>query len=140
MKKEIKWGNIPIKGLKDLGDKKYSMEQLNRIEQGENAVLSGQLKSIQSKGGKIRGILHYKNGTGLFGMSDKKKKQAAINGGKSAGKLAVKKGTVIKAGKVSAKSPKHPNNTLEKCIHCGYKTTLPLIRRWHNDNCKQKNK
>ena len=34
--------------------------------------------------------------------------------------------------------PKHPNNILEKCIHCGFKTTLPLIRRWHNDNCKNK--
>jgi len=138
MKKKVEWGNIPIKGLKDLNDKRYSMEQLNRIENGNNAVISGQLKSISSKGGKAGGNKNYKNGTGLFGMSEKKKKQTVINGGKAAGKLAVENGTVIKAGKISAKSKKHPNNTLEKCIHCGYKTTLPLIRRWHNDNCKHK--
>jgi hypothetical protein len=138
MKKKVEWGNIPIKGLKDLNDKRYSMEQLNRIENGKNAVISGQLKSTSSKGGKVAGNKNYKNGVGLFGMSDEKKKQTAINGGKVAGELAVENGTVIKAGKISAKSPKHPNNTLEKCIHCGFKTTLPLIRRWHNDNCKHK--
>jgi hypothetical protein len=138
MKKEIKWGNIPIKGLKDLNDKKYSMEQLNRIENGKNAVLTGQQKEAAIEGGKVMGNKHYKNGTGLFGMSDMKKKQTAINGGKIAGKLAVEKGTVSKAGKISAKSKKHPNNIKVTCEHCGFKTSLPLYKRWHGDNCKQK--
>jgi hypothetical protein len=133
MRKKEKWGNIPMKG-----DDTITIEQLNRIENGKNAVASGQLKSICVKGGKIGGKVTYKKGNGLFGMTDKDKKKSQINGGKVAGKLAVERGTVIKAGKISAKSPKHPNNTLEKCIHCGYKTTLPLIRRWHNDNCKHK--
>ena len=138
MKKEIKWGNIPIKGLKDLDDKRYSMEQLNRIENGNNAVLSGQLKSITSKGGKAIGKIHYKNGTGLFGMSDKDKNKSQINGGKVAGKLAVERGTVSKAGKISAKSPKHANNVKIKCEHCGFETSLPLYKRWHGDKCKLK--
>ena len=63
----------------------------------------------------------YEEGFGIFGLSEEEKKEVAIAGGKA-----------------SAKSPKHPNNTLEKCIHCGFETTLPLIRRWHNDNCKHK--
>ena len=138
MKKKVEWGNIPIKGLKDLNDARYSMEQLNRIENGKNAVISGQLKSICSNGGKAGGNKTYKNGTGLFGMSEKKKKQTAINGGKAAGKLAVENGTVIKAGKISAKSKKHPNNVKVKCEHCGFKTSLPLYKRWHGDNCKHK--
>ena len=132
-KKKIEWGNIPMKG-----DETITIEQLNRIENGKNAVISGQHKLAASKGGKSMGNTHYKNGTGLFGMSDEKKKQTAINGGKVSGKLAVERGTVIKAGKVSAKSPKHPNNVKIKCEHCGFETSLPLYKRWHGGNCKHK--
>jgi hypothetical protein len=130
--------NIKIKGLDENDLSKDSLEQLNRIEQGIYAKESGQLGRASKKGGATTGKQHYENGTGLFGMGEKKKKKVRSNGGKAAGKLAVESGTVIKAGKASAKSPNHPNNRLEKCIHCGLKTTLPLIRRWHNDNCKNK--
>jgi hypothetical protein len=133
MAKKIEWGNIPMKG-----DDSITIEQLNRIENGKNAVTSGQLKSISSKGGKIAGNKNYKNGVGLFGMSSEKKNQTAINGGKIAGKLAVERGTVSKAGKISAKSKKHPNNVKVKCEYCGFKTSLPLYKRWHGDNCKNK--
>jgi hypothetical protein len=130
--------NIKIKGLdeNDLG--KDSLEQLNRIEQGNYAKESGQLSRASKKGGDTTGKQHYENGTGLFGMSERKKKKVRSNGGKAATARPEWKKIVVKGGKASAKSPNHPNNTLEKCIHCGLKTTLPLIRRWHNDNCKNK--
>ena len=133
MAKKEEWGNIPMKG-----DDTITIEQLNRIENGRNAVVSGQLKSISSKGGIATGKKHYKDGTGLFAMSEEKKKQTYINGGKASGKLAVERGTVSKAGKISAKSKKHPNNVKVKCEHCGFKTTLPLYKRWHGANCKHK--
>jgi hypothetical protein len=118
------------KVLPKLTDKQY--------EQYSSKEHKKQFRKRQSKGGNIAGPKHYENGTGLFAMSQKKKKEAVIKGGKIQGNKNVETGQVIKAGKISAKSPKHPNNTLEKCIHCGFKTTLPLIRRWHNDNCKHK--
>jgi hypothetical protein len=134
--KKIEWGNIPMKG-EELASK-LTIEQLNRIENGKNAVINGQHKKAAIEGGKVIGNAHYKNGTGLFGMSKIKKKKAQINGGKVAGKKAVENGTVIKAGKASAKSKKHPNNVKVKCEHCGFKTSLPLYKRWHGDNCKHK--
>jgi hypothetical protein len=76
---------------------------------------------IGKRVGKEIGPRSQKEGFGIFGLSDKQKLKIAKD-----------------AGKKSAKSPNHPNNTKEKCIHCGYETTLPLIRRWHGDNCKQK--
>lgn len=132
-KKKIEWGNIPMKG-----DDTITIEQLNRIENGRNAVISGQHKLAATKGGKSMGNIHYKNGTGLFGMSDAQKKARSIKGGKIAGKIAVKSGTVSKAGKISAKSKKHPNNVKVKCEHCTFETSLPLYKRWHGDNCKHK--
>ncbi len=132
-KKEIQWGNIPMKG-----DDSITIEQLNRIENGKNALVSGQLKSAAFNGGKATGKKHYKNGTGLFGMTDVDKKKSQSNGGKVQGKINVETGHVVVAGKISAKSKKHPNNVKVKCEHCGFKTTLPLHRRWHGDNCKHK--
>ena len=130
--------NIKIKGLdeNDLGA--LSILKLTRIENGNNAVSSGQLKKTAKKGGDTSGVQHYENGTGLFGMSKTKKKKAQSNGGKEVSSRAEWKKTAVKGGKTSAKSPKHPNNTLVKCIHCGMKSTLPTISRWHNDNCKLK--
>lgn len=52
MPKEIKWGNIAVKGLSDLSD--FSMRKLAGIENGNNNVKSGHLKKISSKGGKER--------------------------------------------------------------------------------------
>lgn len=76
-------------------------------------------------------------------MQDNKKwkdslKNWHIEGGKTQGKINAESGHVSRIGKISAKSEKHPNKTITKCIHCGKESTLPLISRWHNDNCKQK--
>jgi hypothetical protein len=138
MHKDIKWANKEIKGLSHNKLNKLTAAKLSRIENGNNAVSSGQLKKAQIIGGTIIGNQLYESGKGLFGMSEKKKKKAQSNGGKEVSSRPEWERTVVKGGKASAKSPKHPNNTLEKCIHCGFKTTLPLIRRWHNDNCKNK--
>jgi hypothetical protein len=59
MKKEIKWGNIPIKGLKDLSE--YDMRHLAGIETGNNNVKSGHLKNISVNGGKSRGKIAHIN-------------------------------------------------------------------------------
>ena len=133
MAKNIEWGNIPMKG-----DETITIEQLNRIENGKNAVLSGQQKQAAIKGGKVMGNKHYKNGTGLFGMSEIKKKKVRSSGGKAATSRPEWKNITIKAGKISAKSKKHPNNVKVTCEHCGFKTSLPLYKRWHGDNCKHK--
>lgn len=109
-----------------------------RYQNGNNAIESGQLRAAGVMGGIVTGNQHYENGTGLFGMSEKKKKKAQSNGGKEVSSRPEWKKTAVKGGKISAKSPKHPNNTLIKCIHCGMNATLPLISRWHNDNCKLK--
>lgn len=97
-----------------------------------------QFKNFVKKGGKIVGELHHKSGTGLFARSKKKIIEDASNAGKIGGKRTAELGYVKKAGEISAKSPKHPNNILVKCTHCGKETTLPLNRRWHMDNCKHK--
>jgi len=60
-------------------------------------------------------------GFGIFGLSKKETIKNAIAGGKA-----------------SAKSKKHPNNVKVKCEHCGFKTSLPLYKRWHGNNCKHK--
>lgn len=71
--------------------------------------------------GKKIGPRSLKEGFGIFGLTEKQKKSVAIKGGKN-----------------SAKSKKHPNNVKVKCEHCGFKTSLPLYKRWHGDNCKHK--
>ncbi len=109
-----------------------------QLEQYVSETHKKQNKERNSKGGTIQGNELLQTNRGLFGMSERKKKKARSNGGKAATSKPEWKNIVVKAGKASAKSPKHPNNILEKCIHCGFKTTLPLIRRWHNDNCKNK--
>ena len=135
---DIQWGNRSLNGLSDSELLKLDNEQLNRIQNGINAVESGQLKEAAKKGGEKMGQTHLKNGTGLFGRSKKQIKEDASKAGKLGGMKNVLTGHVKIAGKISAKSPNHPNNTKQKCIHCGYESTLPLIRRWHNDNCKHK--
>lgn len=65
-------------------------------------------------------------------------KAGQIAGGKKQGKINAENGHVIEMGKISAKSLKHPNNVIGKCEHCGKETTLPLLSRWHNKNCKLK--
>ena len=61
-----------------------------------------------------------------------------LEGGKSQGKINAENGHVSRIGKISAKSSKHPNNVIGKCKYCEKETTLPLLSRWHNDNCKHK--
>jgi len=127
----IKESNKVLGNLTDKQIERYCYDSFTN-EQNE------QFKNFTKKGGEIASKLNYENGTGLFGMSENKKKNARSNGGKVATSRPEWKDIVVQGGKASAKSPKHPNNTLEKCIHCGFKTTLPLIRRWHGDNCKHK--
>jgi hypothetical protein len=94
---------------------------------------------VVSKGGKVGGPINLINGTGIFGMSDEKKKQTAINGGKVTGNKNAENGRVSELGKISAKSPKHPNNVKRKCVHCGKELNLGTYGRWHGDKCKNKN-
>jgi len=109
-----------------------------QLQQYTSETHKKQNKERASKGGKIGGKVTYKKRNGLFSMSDKSKKKAQTNGGKVQGKINVETGHVVTAGKISAKSKKHPNNVKVKCEHCGFKTSLPLYKRWHGDNCKHK--
>ncbi len=135
-KKKIEWGNIPMKGEEYANN--LTIEKITRVENGKNAILSGQLNNVRKNAGIKTGNNHYKNGTGLFAMSDSKKKKVVVNGGKAAGKLAVENGTVSKAGKISAKSPNHVNNKILKCPHCKMQGAYPAMKRWHGENCKHK--
>jgi group I intron endonuclease len=36
------------------------------------------------------------------------------------------------------KEGRHNSQIIEQCIYCGKKANLPNVKRWHNDNCKQK--
>jgi hypothetical protein len=94
---------------------------------------------ITSKGGKVGGRVNLINGTGLFGMSDEKKKQSSINGGKVTGNKNAESGRVSELGKISAKSPKHVNNVKIKCEYCGKEMNIGNYGRWHGDKCKNKN-
>lgn len=138
MHKNIKWANKELPGLSHDELNKLTYQQLTRIENGKNAFYSGQLKKISIIGGITTGNNHYKNSTGLFGMDDEKKKQTKINGGKVAGRISAESGNVVKAGKISAKSPNHPNNTLVRCPHCDKEGNLSIMSRWHLNNCKHK--
>lgn len=118
---------------------KEETNQQIRIRNGKNSKLAnGVFPTIMRNNGLNTGYQHYQNGTGLFAMNDKKKKQSVINGGKAAGKLAVENGTVSKAGKISAKSKNHVNNKTLKCPHCKMKAAYPTMMRWHMDNCRFK--
>lgn len=117
---------------------KISHSDIVRIENGKNAILSGQHKKAAIKGGKVMGEKHLNNRTGLFSRSKKKRIEDATKAGKIGGKKTAELGYLKKAGQISSKSPKHPNNILIKCTHCGKETNLPLNKRWHGDNCKHK--
>jgi len=144
-KKEIQWGNIQMKGE----------EYANKLTIQKLTINENRSKESCSKGGKIGGPkagkiakekklgFHsmkkedrikvskevgakigprsYKEGFGIFGLSKKETIKNAIAGGKA-----------------SVKSKKHPNNVKVKCEHCGFKTSLPLYKRWHGDKCKHK--
>lgn len=135
MNKNIEWkkSNIDYDKLNNI-----THAELVRIENGKNAVYSGQLKEAAISGGNTMGNTHYKNKTGLFGMSEEQKKQTAIAGGKISGKLAVERGTVSKAGKASIESPNHVNYKILICPHCGKEGKFTIMKRWHMDRCKYK--
>jgi len=97
-----------------------------------------QNKERASKGGITAGNLLYKTKKGLFGMNAKSKKKAQLNGGYATASLPIFKNICSLGGKASAKSPKHPNNTLVKCPHCNKESNLAIMKRWHFDNCKFK--
>lgn len=141
----------PLKGLEDLGDKKYAIKNLSRVEsmiqnRSSEACSKGGL-SGGKKGGKTSkdnklgfhsftteerskigkrvgdnvGPRSYIEGFGIFGLTDEEKTKVAVYGGQQ-----------------SAKSPNHPNNVKVKCEYCGFETSLPLYKRWHGNNCKHK--
>jgi hypothetical protein len=109
-----------------------------QIEQYLSEVHKKQNIERASKGGKTTGKKHLENKTGIFGLTEDRKKEIVANGGKIAGKRNADTGRVTELGKISAKSPNHPNNVNVKCEHCGIVTKLPMSRRWHGDNCKHK--
>jgi len=118
---------------------KLTVQKLVRIENGKNSKLAnGEFPDILKNNGLKTGYKHYKNKTGLFSMTKEEKLNAQINGGKSAGKLASERGTVIKAGKISAKSKNHINNKKLKCPYCKLEGAYPTMKRWHMDRCKFK--
>lgn len=132
----------PLKGLEDLGDKKYSIGRLASIEGGKlggkTTADSGHLLSICSSGGKVGGKVAYHNKSGIFGLSEEQKQSARINGGKVVGNKNAESGRVSELGKLSAKSANHPNNVKVKCVHCGKENNVGNNNRWHGDNCKHK--
>ena len=94
---------------------------------------------IAGKGGKAGGPITLANGVGLFGMSEDEKRKACSEGGKLIGDRNAKSGKVSEMGKISAKSPKHPNNVKVICEHCGKDISIATYGRWHGDKCKNKN-
>jgi hypothetical protein len=128
----------PLIGLNDLNDNSYSLEQLNRIENGKNAVKSGQFFEVVKKGGKVVGDNHYKNKTGLFSMDDEAKKQSQSNGGKAASSKPEWKEISMKGAIASINSPNHVNNKRLSCPHCGKEGGYTAMKRWHGDNCKHR--
>lgn len=128
---EIKESNKVLGNLTD-----RQLEQYNKNNFTESQ--KQQIKERAEKGGQVMGNRLYEEGKGLFGRSKNKIKSDLVKAGKATTSLPIWKDIARNGGINSAKSPNHPNNTKEKCIHCGYETTLPLIRRWHNDNCKHK--
>lgn len=145
MRKKEEWGNIPMKG------EEYS----NKITIQKLTINENRTKESCSLGGKIGGPKAGKiakdNKLGFHSM----KKEDRIKVSKAVGNIVgprsknegfgifglSKKETIknaIAGGKASAKSKKHPNNVKVKCEHCGFKTSLPLYKRWHGENCKHK--
>lgn len=118
------------KVLGNLTDKQY--------EQYVSVAHKKQNKERASKGGITAGNLLLKSKKGLFSMSENAKTKARLNGGYATSSLPIFKEICSKGGKASAKSPKHPNNTLVKCPHCSKKSNLAIMKRWHFDNCKMK--
>jgi hypothetical protein len=72
---------------------------------------------VRQKGGKSQGKSHYKNGTGLFGMSEQEQKDAKTKGGNS---------------------PTSAFQQKIECPHCFKKSNIANIKQWHGDNCKLK--
>jgi hypothetical protein len=141
-KKEIQWGNIPMKGDDTITIQKITINE-NRTKQscsnggkiggakggktakdnklGFHSMKKEDRVKLSKEIGNIVGPRSKEEGFGIFGLSKKETIKNAIAGGKA-----------------SAKSKKHPNNVMVKCEHCGFKTSLPLYKRWHGYNCKHK--
>jgi hypothetical protein len=154
------WKNIEIKGLEDddlVG--KYSLEQLNRIENGLNAVASGQLASICSDGGKAalpKGVytdtqrkgneVAYELGVGIHNKNNSEYKKWKSEAGKKGGKHQVENGLGIHTDSETRKQWSRLGglavidklNEYKVCPHCGIKTRGAAYNRWHGNNCKQK--
>jgi hypothetical protein len=109
-----------------------------QIEQYISESHKKQNKKRQSKGGITAGNSLVKSKKGLFAMNEESKNIARTNGGYATSSLPIFKDICSLGGKASAKSPKHPNNTLVKCPYCNKESNLAIMKRWHFDNCKLK--
>lgn len=89
MPKEIKWGNINVKGLSDLSD--YNMQKLAGIETGNNNVKSGHLRKISIKGGKARAKTNHINNVNKSLTSERRSTFAKKQISKSKVEQALKK-------------------------------------------------
>jgi hypothetical protein len=92
MPKQIKWGNIPMKGEEYAND--LTIQKLTIIENRAS-------KDRQSEGGKIAGKFLFENKKGLFAMSDEKRIEACKKGA-----MAQTKEHKSKAGKIGGKNKK----------------------------------
>jgi len=77
--------------------------------------------NLSTKIGNEIGPRSYKEGFGIFGLSEEEKIAVAIY-----------------AGQQSVKSPKHVNNLQLKCPHCKLVGGYTIMSRWHMDNCRFK--
>jgi hypothetical protein len=107
------------KGGKVGGPKAGKIAKENKL--GFHSMKKEDRVKLSKEIGNIIGPRSKEEGFGIFGLSKKETIKNAIAGGKA-----------------SVKSKKHPNNVKVKCEHCGLKTSLPLYKRWHGDNCKHK--
>jgi len=88
---------------------------------GFHAMSKEQRIEVSKKVGKIIGPRSFKEGFGMYGLSDEEK-------------LAVAK----YAAQQSIKSPNHVNNKRLTCPHCNKEGGYTAMKRHHMDRCKHK--
>lgn len=145
MAKKEEWGNIPMKGEEYANKVTIQKLTINENRTKESCSIGGKIGG--PKGGKIS----KDNKLGFHSMKKEDRIKVSKEVGNVIGPRSKKEGfgifglskrqtikNAIAGGKASAKSKKHPNNVKVKCEHCGFKTSLPLYKRWHGDKCKHK--
>jgi hypothetical protein len=151
--------NIKIKGLdeKDLGA--LSIQKLTRIENGNNAVSSGQLKKTANKGGiqTLRGRGYtsiqkkgnktaFEKGVGIHNKENPNYKKWKSEAGSKGAKRQMSDGIGIHTDKETRREWSRAGglavidqlNKEKICPHCKLKSRGAGYNRWHGDNCKLK--